>query len=88
MKKELFAIVMCLKEYRIMLPGGRINVYIDHKNLSFRTISAQRVIRWKLYLEEDDVNITHIPGKNNVLADTFSRLPRMHGETHFWEEKS
>ena len=80
-KKELLAIIMCLKEYRSMLLGGHINIYTDHNNLIFRTLSAQRVLSWKLYLEEYDINLTHIEGKSNVLADTFSRLPPMEKPT-------
>ena len=64
-----------------MLLGGHINVYTDHKNLIFQTLSAQRVLRWKLYLDEYHINLTHIEGKSNVLADTFSRLPRMEKPT-------
>ena len=73
---------MSLKEYQSMLLGGLINVYMDHKNLTFRILSAQRVIRWKLYLEKYDFNLTHIEGKCNVLAaDTLSWLPRMEKPT-------
>jgi len=32
-------------------------------------------------LEEYGINLTHVPGKHNVLADTFSRLPRMEKPT-------
>jgi len=61
--------------------GGHINVYTNHKNLTFKTLSAQRVLRWILYLEEYDINLTHAPGKYIVLTDAFSRLPRMEKPT-------
>ena len=27
--------------------GGKLVIYIDHKNLTFRTLSTQRVLRWR-----------------------------------------
>ena len=76
-EKELLAIVLTLKEYRQMLIGAKLNVYTDHKNLTFRTMSMQRILRWRLYLENFDINLQYIEGNKNVLADCFSRLPRM-----------
>ena len=45
MEKELLAVVLSLKEYRNMLYGGKINIYTDHKNLIFRTLSQSQVLR-------------------------------------------
>ena len=40
-------------------------------------MSMQQILRWKLYLENFDINLQYIEGDKNVLADCFSRLPRM-----------
>ena len=75
--KELLAIVECLKQFRGIIFGYEINVFSDHTNLVYdATLSEyQRVIRWRLILEEFGTNIHHISGFGNILADTISRFP-------------
>ena len=74
--KELFAIVECLKQFRGIPFGYEINVFSDHKNLVYAaTLSeSQRLMRWRLILEEFGPNIQHIAGVDNILADNFSIL--------------
>ena len=76
-EKELLSIVECLKQFRGILQGYEINVFSDHKNLVYAaTVSqSQRVMRWRLILEEFGPNIQHIAGVDNVVADALSRLP-------------
>ena len=34
----------------------------------------QRLLRWSLMLQEHDLDIRHIKGKDNVIADCLSRV--------------
>ena len=76
-EKELLSIVECVREFRNILFGYPIVVYSDHKNLVHAaTVSqSQRVMRWRMILEEFGPDIRHISGEDNAVADAISRLP-------------
>ena len=51
-ERELLSIVETLKEFRNIFLGQHIKVYTDHKNLTFVNFNAERVMRWRLIIEE------------------------------------
>ena len=53
---ELLSIMETLKEFRNILLGQQITVYIDHKNLTYANFNTERVIRWRLYWKNTDQN--------------------------------
>jgi hypothetical protein len=80
--KELLAIVESFKNWRHFLIHSNhvVEVYSDHNNLRyFRSsqLMKPRHARWAEFLSQFSFRISHIAGKENVVADYLSRS---HGE--------
>ena len=66
---------MAFKEFRYMFLFDNINVYTDHRNLTFANFNTQRVLRLRCYIEENSPKLYYLEGKLNVITDAVSRLP-------------
>ena len=77
-EKETLGLVLALEHFDVYLGSTpfKIKVYTDHNPLTFlRTMKNknQRLVRWSLALQEYNLEIQHIPGSENVVADALSR---------------
>ncbi|XP_076057166.1 uncharacterized protein LOC143034680 [Oratosquilla oratoria] len=78
-EKELLAIVAAIKKFECYLQPSikPLKIYSDHNPLTFlhrNKTSNQRMLRWSLLLQPFNIDIHHITGSQNVLADTLSRI--------------
>ncbi|KAG7369761.1 reverse transcriptase RNA-dependent DNA polymerase [Nitzschia inconspicua] len=76
-EKELLSIVETFREYRNILLGAQIRVHTDHKNLTHQMtkFTTQRVLRWRLLLDEFGATFHYKKGSTNFIADALSRVP-------------
>ena len=75
MEKECYAIYHSLRKLEHVLRDRPFVLRTDHRNLLFlNSQPSSKVTRWKLAIQEYDFQIEHIPGKDNIVADKFSRL--------------
>ena len=72
-ERELLSVVETPKDYRNILLGHQIIVHTDHKNLVYKTFNTERVMRWRLILEEFGPELKYIKGEHNIVADVLSR---------------
>ena len=75
-EKETLGLVLALEHFDVYLGSFKIKVYTDHNPLTFlKTMKNknQRLVRWSLALQEYNLEIQHIPGSENVVADALSR---------------
>jgi RNase H-like domain found in reverse transcriptase len=75
-ERELLSIVETLKEFRNILLGQQIIVHTDHANLTYKNFNSDRVMRWRLFIEEYSPDLQYVKGENNVVADALSPYPR------------
>ena len=76
-EKELYAVVQPVKKFEHILFGRKILLYCDHAPLQFIHSAgsvSHKLTRWSLGLMKFDIELMHVPGKLNVVADALSRL--------------
>lgn len=78
-EKEALALVLALQHFDVYV--GSVSypliIYTDHNPLVFLTRmknNNQRLMRWSLFLQTFELDIRHIRGKDNVIADALSRV--------------
>ena len=76
MEKEVLDTVITLRELRSMLLSANIDIFTDHRNLTFAKFNTQCVLSWRCYVEESLPKLFYLQYKLNVLTDALSRLPR------------
>ena len=77
-EKEALALLLALQHFDVYLSTGLfpITVFTDHDHLVFvnkMKNNNQRLLRWCLWFQEYNLNILHIRGRENVIADALSR---------------
>lgn len=78
-EKEALALIWGLQYFAVYLNSSApIIIYTDHNPLTFLNslqCPNQRLIRWSLFLQSFCLDIRHIRGSKNVVADALSRVP-------------
>ena len=87
-ERELLSIVETFKEFRTILMGQQLIVHTDHENLTYKHFNSDRVMRWRLFIEEYSPDLRYIKGELNIAADALSRIGILNApmeEAHFTE---
>lgn len=77
--RELLAIYEAIKYFRHMVEAREFTIYTDHRPICFAFRSRKenispRQFRHLDYISQFTTDIRHIAGKDNVVADTLSRI--------------
>ena len=86
-QKTGFAIFYALNKWEYLLRDRRFLVRTDHDNLTMLKQEQghlKKVRRWFTVFQSYDITYEHWPGKDNIVADGFSRLCLVdaHGQAH------
>ena len=77
-EKEALAVILAVQHFEVYLYAAArpIVIFSDHNPLTFvhkMKNKNQRLLRWSLTLQEFDLVIQHIKGRDNLIADALSR---------------
>ena len=78
-EKEALGLILALSHFEVYISASTnpLVVYMDHNPLRFLhkfNNKNQRLTRWSLLLQEYNLDIRHIKGKDNVVPDVLSRI--------------
>ncbi|CAM4569383.1 unnamed protein product [Caretta caretta] len=88
-EKECLAMVWALKKLEPYLFGRHFTVYTDPSPLTWlhqMKGANAKLLRWSLLLQDDDMDVVHVKGSANLIADALSRrggpeLPQVTGHS-------
>ena len=77
-EKECLSLILALQHFEVYLASSHapIVVFSDHNPLTFihkMKNKNQCLLRWSLMLQEHNLDIRHIRGRDNIIPDTLSR---------------
>lgn len=77
-EKEALCLIKALTHFSVYLSSSLypVMIYTDHNPLVFIQRfkdKNMRLLRWSLFLQEYDIQIKHIAGRDNVIPDVLSR---------------
>lgn len=85
-ERECLAVLWAIEKFRPYVEGTRFTVITDHYSLLwlYNLKDPQgRLARWALRLQPYDFTLVHRKGKDNVVPDMLSRLPRKEEGTQY-----
>jgi hypothetical protein len=75
-EKEAYAIYYSIKHWEHLLQDRCFLLQTDHRNLTYITTTiSNKVLNWKLSIQEYKFEIVYLPGDQNKVADFMSRVP-------------
>lgn len=77
--RELLSIYEAIRYFRYMVEARTFSIYTDHKPITFafstrRDKCSPRQFRYLDYIGQFTTDIRYVPGKENIVADTLSRI--------------
>ena len=77
-EKECLSLILALQQFEVFLISSYspIVVFSDHNPLTFihKIINKnQMLLRWSLLVQEYNLDIKHIRGRDNIIPDALSR---------------
>eukprot|EP00253_Pinus_taeda_P002632 PITA_02632 len=76
-EKEFLVVVHAINKFRHYITGYKNFVHTDHSTIRYlmkKPVTNGRVTRWLLLLQEFNITVLDRPGKQNTVADFFSRI--------------
>ena len=76
-EREAYAVLFALQKFDMIVFGSKIVLFTDHNPLQYiatGSVTPSKLTRWSLSLSRYNIEVRHVAGINNPVADLLSRL--------------